>query len=64
MTVERVRVLLVEDDSGQVALINAFLGNTPGMEFHLTEARRLADALEHLSGGRDRYRAAGPFPAG
>ena len=51
MAVERIRVLLVEDDSAQVAVIKALLGRTPGMEFHITDASRLADALEHLAVG-------------
>jgi len=51
---ERIRVLLVEDDPGQMAAIKALLERTQGVEFQLKIADRLASALEELIiGGMD-----------
>jgi PAS domain S-box-containing protein len=46
-----VRVLLVEDDPTQIALISALLARNLGMESEIKIASRLSAALEHLAAG-------------
>jgi len=51
MQVERIRVLLVEDDPGQIAVIKVLLARAQGVEFQLKIADRLQTALEELMAG-------------
>jgi len=54
MQIECIRVLLVEDDPGQVAVINTLLKRAHGVEFQLLIADRLSAGLECLTtGGMD-----------
>jgi len=54
MQVERIRVLLVEDELGQVAVIKALLRRALGVEFQFEFVDRLSAALESLTqGGMD-----------
>jgi PAS domain S-box-containing protein len=51
MPVERIRVLLVEDDALQAGVINSILAKTPGVGFQLKIADRLSSAAEQLVDG-------------
>src|SRR5258708_10812175 len=54
MQVERIQVLLVEDDPGQVAVIKVLLSKARGGEFQLRVAGSLGLAIEEVSvGGMD-----------
>ncbi|MDR3405580.1 MAG: ATP-binding protein [Chthoniobacter sp.] len=54
MQLECIRVLLVEDDPGQVTVIKTLLRKAPGVEFQLQVADRLSAGLESLTmGGMD-----------
>jgi PAS domain S-box-containing protein len=51
MQVERIRVLLVEDDPLQAGVIKATLASTPGLNFQLKIADRLSTAFKQLTAG-------------
>ena len=58
------RILIVEDNPGDVDLIREMVPRSGLVNFHIFAVEQLSDALPHSSKERSRYSPAGYGPAG